>query len=210
MSVPQGKRKQSRFEAQHHFFKLRDEVTMLMLNDFGFSYEKNQAKIDKYKDMHRNCENVDYIVEKWQRKSDAFNKWFIDKECDAVLAILRKIESEFTFGNSIYPSETPAKLFEFIKRRKHINAAIGACYTLKQELQYIIRVLPVDLNKFTRFSDAIDYQIALYKGVRQADNRMIKPKKFKTDITLTSQVSNILDNIAAIASIMTKYFQGSL
>ena len=83
---------------------------MLMLNDFGFSYEKNQAKIDKYKDMHRNCENVDYIVEKWQRKSDAFNKWFIDKECDAVLAILRKIESEFTFGNSIYPSETPAKL----------------------------------------------------------------------------------------------------
>lgn len=177
--VPLSRRKQSRFEAQHQFYKLRDEVTLLMLQDFGFSQEKYAAQIERYRATHSAAANVDEVVARWQKKSDSFNRWFIDKECEAVLEILRNIESEFTFGNSIYPSETPAKIFEFLERRKHINAAIANCYVLKQELQYIIRTLPVDMNKFARFSDAIDAQVALYKGVRQSDNRFLKPKKCK-------------------------------
>ena len=175
-NVPLSQRRESRFEAQHHFYKLRDEVTDLMINDFGFSIEKYQEKIDHYKNAHSSCDHVDEIVDRWKRKYDAFNKWFIDKECDAVLEILRNIESEFTFGNSIYPSETPAKIEEFIERRKHIDAAISNCYVLKQELHYIIRTLPVDLNKFVRFAEAIDKQVALYKGVRQADNKFLQQK----------------------------------
>jgi hypothetical protein len=72
---------------------------------------------------------------------------------------------------------------EFCERRKHIDEAIAQCYVLKQELQYIIRTLPVDLNKYERFAAAIDKQIALYKGVRQADNRLLrqKPNKNKKD-----------------------------
>ena len=179
MSVPVSKRKESRFEAQHQFYRLRKEVTDLMLLDFGFSMEKYEAQIEKYRQAHEKAANVDEVVARWKKKAEAFCKWFIDKECDAVLEILRNIESEFTFGNSIYPSETPAKLEEFCERRKHIDAAIANCYVLKQELNYIIRTLPVDLNKFTRFAEAIDKQVALYKGVRQADNRLIKDKKKK-------------------------------
>ena len=66
---------------------------------------------------------------------------------------------------------------EFCERRKHIDEAIAQCYVLKQEIHYIIRTLPVDLNKYERFAVSIDEQIALYKGVRQADNRLLKPKK---------------------------------
>jgi DNA-binding Lrp family transcriptional regulator len=170
-----------------------------MLLDFGFSQEKYAKQIERYKATHRTADNIDEIVARWQRKSDAFNQWFIDRECDAVLSILRDIESEFTFGNSIYPSDTLAKVPEFIERRKHINAAISKCYVLKQELQYIIRVLPVDINKFTRFSDAIDKQIELYKGVRQADNRFLRPKakKDKTD-TVVKEVSDITNSILSI------------
>lgn len=174
MGVPAGRRKQSRFEARHSYYRLRDEVTALMLQDFGFSREKYQKQIEKYRKSHENAQNVDEIVQKMIKKCDSFHKWFIDKECDAVLGILREIETQFTQGNSIYPSDTPAGLSEYCERRRHINEAIGLCYALKQELNYIIRTLPVDINKYTRFDEMINKQIALYKGVRQSDNRLIK------------------------------------
>ena len=176
MSVPNGKRKESRFEAQHHFYRLRADVTNLMLLDFGFSEEKYRKHIERYQETHAQAENVDEVVARYQKKCDSFKKWFIDRECDAVLEILRRIESEFTAGNSIYPSETPAKVMEFCERRKHIDEAIAQCYVLKQELQYVISSLPVNINKYERLSVDIDKQIALYKGVRQSDNRLLKQK----------------------------------
>ena len=174
MSVPAGRRKQSRFEASHHYYKLRAEVTELMLLDFGFSMEKYGNQIEKYRSTHASNGNVEEVVARWRKKAEAFYGWFIDKECDAVLEMLRRIESEFTLGNSIYPSETPAKIMEFCERRKHIDNAIAGCYVLKQEINYIIRTLPVDLNKYKRFATLIDEQVALYKGVRSADNKFMK------------------------------------
>lgn len=196
MSVPKGRRKQSRFEAQHHFYKLRDEVTLLMLQDFGFSPEKYQDTIEYYRRCHEAADNVDEIVARYEKKNEAFNKWFIDKECDAVLNILRNIESEFTQGNSTFPSDTPARLLEFVTRRYHMNNAIAECYVLKQELNYIIRTLPVDKNKFKRFGEAIDKQISLYKGVRQSDNRFLK-KDVKNN-TIARETASIIDAIAAL------------
>jgi len=176
MGVPKGRRKESRFEAQHHYFRLRSEITTLMLLDFGFSEEKYRKGIERYREAHQAAPNVDEVVARYEKKCESFKKWFIDKECDAVLEILRRIECEFTAGNSIYPSETPAKIMEFCERRKHVDEAIAQCYVLKQELNYIIRTLPVDLNKYERFAVEIDKQIALYKGVRQSDNRLLKQK----------------------------------
>ena len=194
MSVPKGKRRQSRFEAQHHYFKLRDEVTRLMLQDFGFSTEKYRETIDYYRRCHQAADNVDEVTARYEKKCEAFNKWFIDKECDAVLDILRKIENEFTRGNSTFPSDTPARLVEFVTRRHHMNNAIAECYALKQELNYIIRTLPVDKNKFKRFGEAIDKQISLYKGVRQSDNRFLK-RNTKNN-TVARETATIIDSIA--------------
>ncbi len=179
MSVPKGKRKESKFEAQHHFYRLRADITNLMLLDFGFSEEKYRKSIERYRETHANAENVDEVVARYQKKCDSFKKWFIDRECSAVLEALQRIGSEFTIGNSIYPSETPAKVMEFCERRKHMDEAIAQCYVLKQELQYIISTLPVDINKCERVAVEIDRQIALYKGVRQSDNRLLKQKQNK-------------------------------
>ena len=195
-SVPEGRRSQSNFKARHNYYQLRDEVTKLMLNDFGFDKEKYEARIERYRQQNSKSGNIDKIVERWRRKSDAFHKWFIDKECDAVLEILRRIESEFTYGNSIFPSDTPAKIFEYLERRKHITAAIANCYILEQELQYIIRTLPVDMNKYYHYEKAIKAQIALYKGVRQADNRFLKSKKKTVDVS--KDITAISDCIIAV------------
>jgi len=200
MSVPKGRRKESRFEARHNFYKLRDEITAMVLNDFGFSEEKYRKKMEKYRHDHRNDANIDDIVARWERKNASFKKWYIDEEAKAILDILREIEKEFTIGNSIFPSDTVAKLPEFLTRRQHMNRVIGLCYALKQEIQYVIRTLPVDLNKYERFAVMIDAQIALYKGVRQADNRLIKSRKPQEGKkrNLEGEVTRLFDSLAAI------------
>ena len=174
MSVEKGKRRQSRFEAAHHYIKLRNEVTMLMLQDFGFSQEKYKKQIEKYHHDHQSNPNVEEIINRWRKKAESFHRWFIDKECDAISEILRKIDTEFTIANSIYPSSKPEfKAADYCQRRKHLNEAIAECYVLKSEINYVIRTLPVDINKFKRFATLIDEQIALFKGVRKSDNRFI-------------------------------------
>ena len=72
MSVPKGKRKQSRFEAQHRFFILRQEVTKLIMNSFGFSKEKYEKQIERYRQTHMSAPNVDEVVERWKRKCEEF------------------------------------------------------------------------------------------------------------------------------------------
>ena len=201
MSVPKGKRTESKFEAEHHFIRLRNDVTELIINDFGYSEHKYKAKLEKYKESHKNAENYEFVIECWQNKIDSFGKWFIDEEARAILDILRRIDTEFNIGNSIYPSETPARLIEFLVRRWHINRAIGLCFALKKEINYVIRTLPVDINKYERFAVSIDRQIALYKGVRQADNRLIKPKKNKNNTivqTIEDDITKVFDGIASI------------
>lgn len=198
-SVPKGRREQSQFEAQHHYYALRKAVTELVLNDFGFSEEKYRKKMEKYRQDHQKDANIDDIVQRWEVKNENFKKWFIDEEGRAILDTMREIEKNFTMGNSIFPSETPAKLLEFLSRRWYINRAIGLCYSLKQEINYVIRILPVDLNKSERFAIEIDRQIALYKGVRQADNRLIRPRKpQKHERTIEGEITRMFDSIANV------------
>lgn len=198
MSVVKGKRNQSKFEAYHHFFKLRDEVTAMILNDFGFSFDKQEKKRQKFAESHQNASNLDEIMERWHTKNDSFIRWFIDEEGKAIMDIMRNIQREFTIGNSIFPSETPARLFEFLERRKHINNAIGQCYALKQEINYVIRTLPVDMNRYVHFAEEIDIQINLFKGVRKADNRLIKPKHEIKEGSLNDHMNKMLTELNSL------------
>lgn len=71
MAVPKGKRKESKFEAQHHFYRLRADVTNLMLLDFGFSEEKYRKHIERYRETHAKTGNVDEVVERYQKNATA-------------------------------------------------------------------------------------------------------------------------------------------
>ena len=156
---------------------MRHEVTQMMYNRFGYSPEKYEAKIQKYRERFADKENVDEIVSRMEVKLTAFNEWFIENERNAVAELMREIQDNFSKGNSIFPSDNPAREQEYIERRLCMDKAIGACNALKQELQYIISELPVDINKYKNVSDVIDKQISLIKGVRRSDNKFLKRKE---------------------------------
>ena len=178
--TPKSQRSPTKFEAEHNFYALRDRVTELMLLDFGFSEEKYQRQITKYKESHKSAVNVEEVTERWTKKCSSFNRFFIDEESKAISDLLRKISIEFTMANSIYPStKNPSKLSDYCQRRLHLNEAIALCYALKQEIHYVIRILPVDINKYKPYDEAINKQIALFKGVRKADNRFLKTEASK-------------------------------
>ena len=153
--------------------------------------------MSKYANSIMECEKKEIVVAEYEAKIKAFNEWFIQQETEVCSEMLRNIQTNFTMGNSIYPSQSPAKIVEFIVRRHYMDAAIGSCYALKQEIQYILHTLPVDVNKFERFAKSIDKQINLLKGVKQADNRFIKNRD--TD-SIDQNMIDILSKISAMSS----------
>ncbi|MBR1677283.1 MAG: hypothetical protein IJ706_08250 [Clostridia bacterium] len=145
-----------------------------MINDFGFDSKRYEERMERFAEQHKKSgRDPEEMRARYQKKTEAFNTWFIDKECDTVLSLLREIETNFTVGNSIHP----VYYEEYLERRRYIDAAIGFCFALKQEMQYIIRTLPVNMDKFKNYSLSIDEQIRLYRGVRKADNRFLKEIK---------------------------------
>ena len=197
-SVPEGRRSQSDFQTDHEIAKLRDEVTALVMNQFGFSKEKYQRQIEKYRDQHKQDPSVDEIVARYAAKCEFFKERFVPREYDRVLDIMAEMDSYFTMGNSIFPSDTPAKFFEWLTRRLYVTMAIGKAYVLKREINYVIRVLPVDINRYYGWAKKIDHLVSLMKGVRQADNRFLKTKNKKRTVDITNDISHISECVIAI------------
>lgn len=188
MSVVKRKRKPSQFEVFHHLYKLRRDITDLLLRDFGYSFEKSEKKLNK---RFRN-KSYEELTESEQRQYDrlkkrwtAFDEWFIQDERKVIIDCLREITKHVYIANSIYPTVPE----ELIQRRIHQDEAIGQCYRLMQELQYAIETLPVDVNVYTQFGEPIQTEINLIKGWRKSDN------KFKGVIsTSAANFANVNNN----------------
>lgn len=170
MSVLKSKRKPSQFEVFHHLYKMRREITDLLLRDFGYSYEKAEKRLlrrfngREYRELNEiEREHLDKI----KQRLDAFDDWFIYDQRQTIVNCLREITKEVYIANSIYPTCWE----ELIQRRLHQDEAIGQCYRLVQELQYAIETLPVDVNTFMRFGQMIQTEISLIKGWRKSDNK---------------------------------------
>jgi len=170
MSVVKRKRKESQFEVFHHFYKVRKEMTDLLLRDFGYSSKKSEEYLvkifggRKYEELTEDeKKHHDYR----NAKTKAFEEWFIVDQRQAVMDSLRSIQEHLFVANSIYPYYKE----ELIERRIHQDRAIGQCNRLLQELQYGIETLPVDIGAYLRFAEGIEKEIELIKGWRKSDNK---------------------------------------
>lgn len=187
MSVLKSKRKASQFEVFHHLYKMRKEITELLLRDFGYSFEKAAKRLDRkfgrpYEQLSEaERERYDRTKVRWE----AFDDWFIYDQRQTIVDCLRGITREVYIANSIYPT----CMEELVERRLHQDKAVGLCYDLTQELQYAIETLPVDVNIYPRFGEMIQTEINLIKGWRKADN------KFKGAIsTSAANFANVNNN----------------
>ncbi len=170
MSVLKSKRKASQFEVYHHFGKLRKEVTTLLLRDFGFDLDKSEKFLSKAfggKSYEELTPEEKDRYNKRKVKLKAFCDWFIPDERQVVMDCLREITACIYGANSIYPTCRE----ELVERRLLQDKAIGQCYRLTQELQFVIETLPVDVDKYTRFAEMIQTEINLIKGWRKSDNK---------------------------------------
>ena len=208
MAVVKNKRSESRFEANHHFLALRQSVTDLVLHDFGYSESRYQKLIEFKLKQIKDEDKANGAKAEWQIKDESFRSFFIDQEAIAVLDLLRKISIEFNVANSIFPADTPSKLFEYLIRRWHMNNAIGYCNALKVEIQYVIQTLPVDINRYIPFAEAIDEQIKLFKGVRLSDNRFLRPGRNDRYKSFTSVLIKTIGGITNIAHRILQFDQG--
>ena len=179
MTVLKSKRKESQFEVIKHFYRLRKDITDLLLRDFGYSQKKSGIKMSKMFGGKSYGELSDSQQEHYNKvasKNNGFEEWFIGYQRDTIMDCIRSATEYIFSANSIYPSEHE----ELIERRIFQDKAIGQCYRLLQELQYTIETLPVDIEKYIRLTDSVNKEINLLKGWRKADNKF--KKQFEKDI----------------------------
>ena len=173
MSVVKRKRKESQFEVFHNFYKVRKDITDLLLRDFGYSEKKSQDYLLKTfggRPYHELTEAEKRHYDDRKIKTNSFEEWFIIDQRQTVMDCLRRVQEHIFIANSIYPQYQA----ELIERRIHQDRAIGQCNRLLQELQYAIETLPVNIDKYLRFADGIEKQIKLIKGWRKSDNKFNK------------------------------------
>jgi hypothetical protein len=159
VSVLKNKRGLSKLEFYHTARKLREDMTKLLLRDFGV-----RDKVRKIKTP----ENMEVTI------IEGFPDWLIVSFRQNIIAILRNLMMNVTAGNTIYPVNPE----ELQQRRQYQTAAIINCEQLLQEMQYCADVLPLKLEKFLPFIDLIEFEIKLLKGWRKSNNDL--EKKIKT------------------------------
>ena len=166
MSVLKNKRSVSSMEFYHNAIMLRKEITLLLLRDFGIKDKVRSIKAlygvqgmepedeKKFREIIAKYEMTAKIIEEYPA-------WIIDKMRSSMMNIMHNMIMNITQANTIYPVCES----EFYDRRNFQNHAIGNCEQLLQEMQYIISIIPVDAQKYMRYVDMIEKEIALLKGL---------------------------------------------
>ena len=175
MSVPTWKRSISKMEFFHNALELRKELTNLLMRDFGIkNIKKDITYIGKIENF--TPDELDVLIPIFEKHKigkdflDTYPAWLMDRVRLYIMDVLRNLISNITQANTIYPNCES----EFYDRRNFQNHAIANCEELYQEMQYVISILPSDINKYMRYVDMIEKEIALLKGWRKSDNKILK------------------------------------
>jgi hypothetical protein len=151
MSVLKNKRGLSKLEFYHNARRMRREITMLVLRDFGIHSRGKKFKEDSGSQQPEGY--YDELLEEFSKN---------------VRQLLRNMMWNITAGNTIYPVNDT----EVQERRHHQTAAIINCEQLLQELLYCEDVMPVKVSKFMPYIEQIEFEIKLLKGWRKANNKI--------------------------------------
>lgn len=173
MSVIKHKRGISEMEFYKNALRLQTVTTQWYMSDFGNTKSVKRIKTVLPDISEEDEEILTHILKKNGIGSifkTTINPRFLDSEWDVLSKHLRNLISNLTHANSIYPTNQQ----ELDRRRDYQNKAIGDCYSISQEFQYIASVISIDLNKIKPLLDLLDNEISLIKGWRKSDSKFRK------------------------------------
>lgn len=175
MSVLKRKRNISKMEFYHNAIKLRLMITEFLLKDFGIKSRRRNLEFakDVYDIEDEDGEEIENILSAYDLKNsfiDNFPSWLIDKERDYFMDLLRSLMKNICSANTIHITNKE----EYYMRRNYQTQAICDCENLLQEMQYIIYVTHPNVEKYMPYVDIIEKEIALLKGWRKSDNKIMK------------------------------------
>ena len=181
LSVRKDMRNESKMEFYKNADRIREQVTNWLLTDFGKRKLKRSINHIIKDISQKDQETIDNIFVKYNIQSkytftSEYDDWYIDRERNEILKILRNMSSNIIHANSIYA----VNLDEYNERRMYQNKAIGDCYDLMHELQNIANHITFNINTLSPIIESVDKEIKLLKGWRQSDNK--NRKKLKNEI----------------------------
>jgi hypothetical protein len=140
-------------EFYHNARQLREDITKLLLRDFGIRDKIRKEKTDDNREVT--------IIEEYPA-------WLITYFRENILNILFNLTQNITAANTIYPvNEDEVRI-----RRQYQTDSISNCEQLLNEMQFCADVFPVKLEKFLPFVDKIGFEITLLKGWRKSNNKI--------------------------------------
>ena len=141
--------------------EIRFVFTTIMFRDFWIKDETNVIR-KKYKIRSEDDAYYDDYV------------WLLEEEKKILTVMLANLTTNLTAANSIYPTNEN----ELKGRRTYQNRAICNLYELKSELQYIVQIFNVDVNKYVEYTDMLDMEIGYIKCWRKSNKKFRKNKNF--------------------------------
>ena len=179
-NVPQNKRGLSEMEFYRNAIWLRKRIESYILRDFGVKSKIRNTeflrKVSKFEE--KDISILEELAEKYNIKNavtEEYPQWYLNNYRDFFIGIMRTILHNIRRANDTYPTT----IAQFDTRRAYQDLAIRDCEVVYEELQYVISVLPVDANKYEEIVKKIDEEIALLRGWRKSDNRILKAIKAK-------------------------------
>ena len=154
--VLKKKRGLSKLEFYHNARKMRKELTMLVLRDFGIHSRGAQFKKDT-----------------GSQQQEGFYDEIIKRFSDKMFDLLEKLIMNITAANTIFPINNS----ELERRRLYQDEAIINCEQLLQQFLYIQDVLPIKASKFVPYIEPIEFEISLLKGWRKANTKIVEVMK---------------------------------
>ena len=155
-------------------FQLRLNITNLLLRDFAIKDKiRNLSVLQGMRGMtDEDTKTLAEIAEKYGYDKPVIERyphWLIDHFRETILGLLRDMMQNITGANTIYAISER----EYQERRMLQTHAIINCEQLLQEMQYVAHVIPCDIEKFIPYVEMIEREIALLKGWRKSDNRIL-------------------------------------
>jgi len=175
MSIPKSHRHQSKLEYFHNAMKLKKEMTLLLLRDFGVkSKSYNVSLLEKsYKMEEDDKESFSNLLEKYGIVSNItldFPEWYLSKVRDNIYDILNRMINNIIKAESIHP----INIAECNEKRLCQDRAISYCFVLLNEFQSLLEILPINATKLRPYIEMINKEITLLRSWRKDTNYIKK------------------------------------